>query len=344
MCPPCLESVSPAPRVRRPNSSSAKRSSCTLEGSPKDGLPIPQPDPVDIAPKRDPSSIGIGITYRKAALRCRIVRDMPLIEVYADIWCPFTHVGLRSVVRRRDQAGRDDVTLRVLSWPLELVNGKPLDPMMTASHVDDLRTQVAPDLFTGFDPKHFPRTTLPALAVAAAAYRQGGRVGEAVSLALREALFEKGQDISHPGVLADVASAHGVAGVDAEDDAVVQREGTKASRGVSRDRHTSSARTSTSFVLRSTFPQAKKVTFASAEMSSYSTPFSRIASGTRNRDEGGGDDRQCPVGHVTLRAALTKSDHPQRSGPRVPLRSALWAQALTDSTSYPGQTNFRGPR
>ena len=198
MCPPCLESVSPAPRVRRPNSSSAKRSSCTSRAHRKTAFRFRSRTRSTSPPKRDPSSIGIGITYRKAALRCRIVRDMPLIEVYADIWCPFTHVGLRSVVRRRDQAGRDDVTLRVLSWPLELVNGKPLDPMMTASHVDDLRTQVAPDLFTGFDPKHFPRTTLPALAVAATAYRQGGRVGEAVSLALREALFEQGRDISAP--------------------------------------------------------------------------------------------------------------------------------------------------
>ncbi|MDR3650115.1 MAG: DsbA family protein [Acidimicrobiales bacterium] len=163
---------------------------------------------------------------------------MALIEVYADIWCPFTHVGLRSVVRRREQLGRDDVIARVLSWPLELVNGKPLDPMITANHVDDLPTQVAPDLFTGFDPEHFPRTTLPALTLAAAAYRQDGRIGETVSLALREALFEKGRDISHPDVLADMASAHGVASVDAEDHEAVRREWHEGeSRGVKGSPH-----------------------------------------------------------------------------------------------------------
>lgn len=123
--------------------------------------------------------------------------------------------------------------VRVLSWPLELVNGKPLDPTITANHVEDLRTQVAPDLFTAFDPEHFPHTTLPALAVVAAAYRQEGRIGETVSLALREALFEMGRDISHPDVLADVASAHGVASVDAEDDEAVRREWHEGeSRGV----------------------------------------------------------------------------------------------------------------
>jgi len=206
---------------------------------------------------------------------------MALIEVYADIWCPFTHVGLRSVVRRREQLGRDDVIARVLSWPLELVNGKPLDPMITANHVDDLPTQVAPDLFTGFDPEHFPRTTLPALTLAAAAYRQDGRIGETVSLALREALFEKGRDISHPDVLADMASAHGVASVDAEDHEAVRREWHRASRGVSRDRLTSSAGTSTSFVLRSIFPQTKRDTCASSEISNFSMYFSQIASGKR---------------------------------------------------------------
>jgi hypothetical protein len=68
--------------------------------------------------------------------------------------------------------GRDDVVLRVRAWPLELVNGEPLDPTITAEHVDDLRTQVASDLFAHFDPDHFPRTSLRALAVAAVAYRR----------------------------------------------------------------------------------------------------------------------------------------------------------------------------
>jgi 2-hydroxychromene-2-carboxylate isomerase len=134
------------------------------------------------------------------------------IEVFADIWCPFTHVGLRVVMRRREEFGRADVAVRVRAWPLELVNGAPLDPTTTGHHIEELRRQVAPDLFAGFDPARFPTTTLPALALASAAYGVDAATGERVSLALREALFEEGRDIADPGVLADVAAAYGLPG------------------------------------------------------------------------------------------------------------------------------------
>ncbi len=100
--------------------------------------------------------------------------------------------------------------LRIRAWPLELVNGAPLDAATTAHHVHDLRTQVAPELFAGFDAGHFPTTSLPALAVAHAAFSRSPGVGEAVSFALRDALFEENLDISRPDVLADVARRHGV--------------------------------------------------------------------------------------------------------------------------------------
>ena len=143
---------------------------------------------------------------------------MTVIEVYADIWCPFAHVGLRSVVQRRSAFCRDDVALRVHAWPLELINDGPLDLKTTASHVEDLRSQVAPDLFAGFNARRFPQTTLPALALAAAAYRNDDRTGESVSLALRDALFEHGEDISVPQVLARIAEAHGIARAGPDDD------------------------------------------------------------------------------------------------------------------------------
>ena len=126
---------------------------------------------------------------------------MNAIEVYADVWCPFAHVGLRCVVERRAQLGREDIALEIRAWPLELVNGAPLDPETTADHVGDLRAQVAPDLFTHFEPEHFPSTCLPALACIHAAYRKDLRTGETVGLALRDALFEKGLDISRADVL-----------------------------------------------------------------------------------------------------------------------------------------------
>lgn len=132
---------------------------------------------------------------------------MAVIEVYADIWCPFTHVGLRTIVRRRSELGRAGVSIRVRSWPLELVNGAPLNADAVAAHVEELRTQIAPNLFVGFDPSRFPRTTLPALALASAAYRKDDGTGEAVNLALRDALFEEGLDISQPDVLTRIARA-----------------------------------------------------------------------------------------------------------------------------------------
>ena len=56
--------------------------------------------------------------------------------------------------------------------------------------------------------------------MASAAYRLDDRVGEAVSLALRDELFEHGRDISDPAVLEALASAHGLgrARLDALDD------------------------------------------------------------------------------------------------------------------------------
>lgn len=152
------------------------------------------------------------------------VAAVTVIEVYADIWCPFAHVGLRTVVKRRHELRRDDVALRVRAWPLELVNNAALDPQSTAEHVADLRSQVAPDLFTGFDIGHFPRTTLPALRLASAAYRQDDTTGETVSLALRDALFEHGEDISDPDVIARIAETHHIQQNDPEDDQPVLDE------------------------------------------------------------------------------------------------------------------------
>ncbi|MFM8302952.1 MAG: DsbA family protein [Actinomycetota bacterium] len=135
---------------------------------------------------------------------------MAVLEVFADIGCPFTHVGLHRLVARRAALGRTDLTLRVRAWPLELVNGSPLDAAFVAEEVEVLREAVAPDLFTGFRADVFPATTLPALDLAHAAYHIGDEVGERVSLALRHALFEDGRDVADPGVLASVATAHGV--------------------------------------------------------------------------------------------------------------------------------------
>jgi predicted DsbA family dithiol-disulfide isomerase len=156
----------------------------------------------------------------------------PVVEVFADVCCPFTHVGLRRLVERRDELGRADVRMRVRAWPLEVVNGAPLDPALVAEEVHELRSTVAPDLFAGFDVEAFPSTSRPALALAFAGYRRDISTGEAVSLALRELLFEKGEDIGDPSVLALVEQEFGIhAGADdAASVDVDHREGSR--RGV----------------------------------------------------------------------------------------------------------------
>lgn len=133
---------------------------------------------------------------------------MNVVEVFADVGCPFTHVGLRRFVERRRELGRDDVVLRIRAWPLEIVNGTPLDAHFIAEEVDEIRDGVAPDLFAGFAETSFPATSLPALALAAAAYDRDDVTGERVSLALRDALFERGLDIADPDVLRRIGTDH----------------------------------------------------------------------------------------------------------------------------------------
>lgn len=135
---------------------------------------------------------------------------MPVLEVFADIGCPFAYVGLRRLIARREELGRPDVQLRVHAWPLELVNGKPLDPPFIAEEVEVLRDTVAPDLFTGFDEAAFPASSLPAFDLVQAAYAVDLATGERLSLAVRTALWEDGRDVADAAVLSEIAAAHGV--------------------------------------------------------------------------------------------------------------------------------------
>jgi 2-hydroxychromene-2-carboxylate isomerase len=129
-----------------------------------------------------------------------------VIDVYADVTCPFAYVGIERIVAVRDRL-RSRELLHVKAWPLEVVNGEPLTGPGIAEKVRELRREVAPDLFHGFDPANFPSSSLPALALAAAGYRTSTPVGELVSLTLRRALFEDGGDVSDPDVLDAIARA-----------------------------------------------------------------------------------------------------------------------------------------
>jgi predicted DsbA family dithiol-disulfide isomerase len=134
---------------------------------------------------------------------------MSRIEVFAEIVCPFTHVGLRRLVEMRDAAGKPAV-LRVRAWPLEWINGAPIAPDLVGSEIEALRSSVAPDLFVGFDVATFPQSSIPAFGLAAAAYSVDDVVGETVSLAIRDALFEHGRDVADPLVVREIGARYGV--------------------------------------------------------------------------------------------------------------------------------------
>jgi 2-hydroxychromene-2-carboxylate isomerase len=154
------------------------------------------------------------------------------IEVFADVVCPFTHVGLRRFVERREEANRPDVKLWVRSWPLEIVNGVPLSPAFVAEEVDEIRDQVAPTYFAGFSKRSFPPTSMPALALAVAGYRHSPLVGERVSLVLRDRLFEKGMNVADPAVLGPVAEEFDLAPFDPAPAPVLADLAEGARRGV----------------------------------------------------------------------------------------------------------------
>lgn len=158
-----------------------------------------------------------------------------MIEVFADVTCPFAYVGLARVVARRD-AVRSDQLLHVRSWPLELVNGEALTGPGIVGKVAELRREVAPDLFRGFDPDHFPSSSLPALALAIAGYRTSASTGELVSMTLRRAVFEDGCDVANADVLDAIGRACGVT-APADRDAVLDDWAEGRRRGVEGSPH-----------------------------------------------------------------------------------------------------------
>ncbi len=132
---------------------------------------------------------------------------MRTVEVFADVLCPFTHAGLHTLIDRRSALGRTEPRLRIRAWPLELVNGAPLDAHHIGAEVTALRESVRPDLFAGFAVDTFPGTSMVAFALAAAAARTGDPVlVEEVGMALRDAVFERGLDVGRPEVVAPIAA------------------------------------------------------------------------------------------------------------------------------------------
>ena len=137
--------------------------------------------------------------------------------MFADITCPFTHVGLKRVVAQLHELGAD-VDLVVRAWPLEWVNGEMFTADAIATKIGVLHDQLGVDDFAGFDRSTWPTTSIPALNLCAAASRVGPTEGLEVALDVRAALFERGADISDPVVLAEIAAAHGLPAPGADPD------------------------------------------------------------------------------------------------------------------------------
>jgi 2-hydroxychromene-2-carboxylate isomerase len=146
------------------------------------------------------------------------------IEVFADLWCTFAHAGLRFARERRTAAGLEHVPIVVRAWPLELVNHAPMDPQKVGEHVHELQEFAVPHLFQHVDLDHFPTSTLDGLALTAHAYAIDVALGERTAFALRDALFEHGQDIGDIDVLRAIADDLGTGMPDADDHATVLAE------------------------------------------------------------------------------------------------------------------------
>ena len=160
-----------------------------------------------------------------------------VLEVFADVTCPFTHVGLKRVIEHIASSGRP-IALRVRAWPLEWVNGAALDVDAVEMKAKALTEQLGVDDFSGLLHDQWPSSTLPALGLAAAAYERDMSTGLAVSLALRTALFEHGRNIGEPAVLAEIAAEHGLAVPAGDDTTAVQADYDEGRRlGVSGSPH-----------------------------------------------------------------------------------------------------------
>ena len=96
-----------------------------------------------------------------ATSTCVDQRAMHVVEVFADVGCPFTHVGLLKFVERRAAMDRSDVHLWIRPWPLEIVNGTPLDPRVVGEEIAEAQRTVAPGLFRGFSPVVVPADVDP---------------------------------------------------------------------------------------------------------------------------------------------------------------------------------------
>lgn len=152
------------------------------------------------------------------------------IEVFADVTCPFTHVGLKRVTERLAALDDDGIEIMVRAWPLEWVNGSVFAADVMPRKFDAVNAHVDPPEFTGFRADRWPTSTIPALNLVAAGYRRDARTGLRAALAVRRALFDDGADIGDPATLAVLADELGLAAPSADPDDALRADFEEGSR------------------------------------------------------------------------------------------------------------------
>lgn len=146
-----------------------------------------------------------------------------LLEVFADISCPFTHVGLAKVAEEVDKL---DIAVEIVvrSWPLEWVNGEIFAPDVMRAKVDAIGNHLGSHYFAGFDEQTWPTTTIGALNLAAEAYEVSNAKGLEVNLRLRSELFEHGRNVGDLGFLTELAVELGLPTPQPEASAAVETD------------------------------------------------------------------------------------------------------------------------
>lgn len=129
------------------------------------------------------------------------------VQVWSDLLCPFTYVGLLRLRRARERLGLDGVVrLEHRTFPLELFNG-PHPRRGTDTEAVGLG-QIEPEaefrVWTAADDL-YPHTVLLAAESVHAANAQSLEAGEALDLALRRAFWTRSRSISHRQVILEEA-------------------------------------------------------------------------------------------------------------------------------------------
>lgn len=140
---------------------------------------------------------------------------MPVLEMWADLHCPYAYLAAFRLRRALGEPGAPEVEVRHRALAIEYVDSK-VTPKPVLDAESPLILLQEPDLpwrpWAGLD-SAWPVTMWPAFEAVECARLQGWRAAHDMDWALREAFFAESRCISMRHVILDVA--RGVSGLDA---------------------------------------------------------------------------------------------------------------------------------